>query len=68
MDEVIAVVILAVNLAEAFTLATRLGRVEQGTMRAYERIELDHLLFDAPWLQLYEHIFRRKSEMKIRLD
>lgn len=56
MDEGIAIVILAVNLADAFTLATRLVRVEQGSMRTYERNEFDHLPFDAPWLQLYKHV------------
>ncbi len=56
MDEGIAIVILAVNLADAFTLATRLVRVEQEHIQTYEQDEFDHLPFGAPWLQLYKHV------------
>ncbi len=47
-------VILAVNLADTFTLADRLVRVEHGRACAtYERSEFDKLPFTAPWLDLY---------------
>jgi len=50
----IAVVILAVNLADAFTLADRLVRVRRGApCEVYERSEFDRLPFSAPWLNLY---------------
>lgn len=50
----IAVVILAVNLADAFTLADRLVRVRRGaSCEVYERSEFDRLPFSAPWLNLY---------------
>lgn len=54
LNQGIAVIILAVNLADTFTLATRLIRVEQGTVRCYEKSEFDQLPFTAPWLQLYK--------------
>ena len=51
---VVAVVILAVNLADAFTLADRLVRVRCGaSCEVYERSEFDRLPFSAPWLNLY---------------
>ena len=47
-------VILAVNLADAFTLADRLVRVRRGiSCEVYERSEFDRLPFSAPWLNLY---------------
>ena len=50
-----AVVILAVNLADTFTLADRLVRVQRGaTCEVYERSEFDRLPFCAPWLNLYK--------------
>lgn len=50
----IAVVILAVNLADALTLADRLVRVRRGaSCEVYERSEFDRLPFSAPWLNLY---------------
>lgn len=65
MDEGIALVILTVNLADTLTLATRLVRVEQGSVRTYERDEFDHLPFNAPWLQLYKHVLPvQKREIK----
>ncbi len=54
MGQGMAVVILAVNLADTFTLADRLVRVEHGRACAtYERSEFDKLPFTAPWLDLY---------------
>ena len=54
LNQGIAVIILAVNLADTFTLATRLIRVEQGTSHCYEKSEFDQLPLTAPWLQLYK--------------
>lgn len=55
MDQGIALVILAVNLADTFTLADRLVRVQHGkACETYERSEFDHLPFTAPWLDLYK--------------
>lgn len=49
-----AVVILAVNLADTFTLADRLICVRSGApCEIYERSEFDRLPFSAPWLNLY---------------
>ena len=49
-----ALVILAVNLADTFTLATRLVQVENGkAVRVYEQSDFDSLPFTAPWLDLY---------------
>ena len=50
-----AVIILAVNLADTFTLADRLVRVQRGAVcEVYERSEFDRLPFRAPWLNLYK--------------
>lgn len=55
MDKGIAIVILAVNLSDAFTLASRLVRVRQDRIEVYEQSEFDHLPFSAPWTQIYKH-------------
>ncbi len=50
----IALVILAVNLADTLTLATRLVRVRQGAAcEVYEQRDFEHLPFSAPWIDLY---------------
>lgn len=59
MDRGIAVVILAVNLADAFTLANRLVRVEQSAIRTYEQSEFDHLPFTAPWTEIYKSLSQK---------
>lgn len=56
MDRGITVIIFAVNLADAFTLANRLVRVEQDAVRIYEQSEFDHLPFTAPWTQIYKNL------------
>lgn len=53
MDSGAALVILAVNLADTLSLATRLVRMEHGAATVYERSEFDRLPFPAPWLDLY---------------
>lgn len=52
MDAGIAVVILAVNLADDFTLVSRLVRAEPGRVHVFEREELERLPFGAPWVQM----------------
>lgn len=57
MNSGIALVILAVNLADTLTLATRLVRVEQGrACETYEQRDFDRLPFSAPWLDLYRKL------------
>lgn len=62
MDQGVALVILAVNLADTFTLADRLVRVEHGeACEIYERSDFDRLPFSAPWLDLYKKPWREDA-------
>lgn len=55
MDRGIAVVILAVNLADALSLATRLIRIRRGgPAEVYERAEFGKIPFSAPWRDLWK--------------
>ena len=55
LDKGIAVVILAVNLADSLALADRLIRVGRGRkMEEYGRNDFGNLKVDAPWLYLYQ--------------
>ena len=55
LDKGIAVVILAVNLADSLALADRLIRVGKGRKREeYGRNEFGNLQVEAPWLYLYQ--------------
>ena len=55
LDKGIAVVILAVNLADSLALADRLLRVGKGRKREeYGRNEFGNLQVEAPWLYLYQ--------------
>lgn len=50
----IAVVILAVNLADSLSLANRLIRIGQGTPNeVYEQSEFGEIPFSAPWIGMY---------------
>lgn len=52
----IAVVILAVNLADSLALADRLIQVGKGReMQEYERKDFKNLSVDAPWLYMYHN-------------
>ena len=54
MEKGIALVILAINLADSLSLASRLIRIRQGASpEVYERSEFAHIPFNAPWLDLY---------------
>ena len=54
LDRKIAVVILAVNLADSLALADRLIRLRQGTVHeAYQREDFAKLPASTPWLYLY---------------
>ncbi|MEG0640580.1 MAG: sugar ABC transporter ATP-binding protein [Clostridia bacterium] len=54
LDSNIAVVILAVNLADSLSLADRLIRVHTGQpMEVYERANFAHMDISAPWMRLY---------------
>lgn len=51
----IAVVVLAVNLADSLALADRLIQVRQGRVEAeYDRADFANLPVDTPWLYLYQ--------------
>lgn len=53
----IAVVILAVNLADSLALADRLVRLSQGTVHEiYQREDFVRLPANTPWLYLYQQI------------
>ena len=54
MEKGIALVILAINLADSLSLASRLIRVRQGAPpEVYEQSEFGRSPFSAPWLDLY---------------
>ena len=54
MEKGIALVILAINLADSLSLASRLIRVRQGAPpEVYEQSEFGRIPFSAPWLDLY---------------
>ena len=55
MEKGIALVILAINLADSLSLASRLIRIRQGAPPdSYERSEFGCIPFSAPWLDLYK--------------
>lgn len=57
LDRGVAVVILAVNLADSLSLADRLIRVRRGQpQEAFDRIHFNELPADAPWRSLYRGI------------
>ena len=54
MEKGIALVILAINLADSLSLASRLIRIRQGEPpETYEQSEFGNIPFNAPWLDLY---------------
>lgn len=54
LDKGIALVILAVNLADSLALASRLIRIRRGAPpEIYEQPDFARIPFDAPWLDLY---------------
>lgn len=54
MEKKIALVILAINLADSLSLASRLIRIRQGEPpETYEQSEFGRIPFNAPWLDLY---------------
>lgn len=54
MRQGMAVVILAVNLADALSLASRLIRIHKdGPDEVYEQRDFSNIPFSAPWLDLY---------------
>ena len=54
LDKGVAVVILAVNLADSLSLADRLIRVRRGRpQEEFDRVHFNDLPTDAPWLNLY---------------
>ena len=63
----IAVVILAVNLADSLALADRLVRLRQGTVHeVYRREDFAKLPVNTPWLYLYREKYpniERKADM-----
>ena len=50
-----ALVVLAINLADSLSLASRLIRIRQGASpEVYEQAEFARIPFSAPWLDLYQ--------------
>lgn len=63
LNKGIAVVILAVNLADSLALADRLIRVGKGQqMQEYARKDFKNLPIDAPWLYLYHEQDAEESD------
>ena len=59
----IAVVILAVNLADSLALADRLVRIKHGTViETYDREKFIKLPVDTPWLYLYKEKYANEEE------
>ena len=62
LDKGIAVVILAVNLADSLALADRLVRIKHGEVReAYDKKEFIKLPVNTPWLYLYQEKYAISS-------
>ena len=54
LEKGIALVILAINLADSLSLASRLIRIRQDAPpETYEQSEFGRIPFSAPWLDLY---------------
>lgn len=55
LNKGIALIVLAVNLADSLSLASRLIRIKQGAVpEVYERSDFARIPFTAPWLDLYK--------------
>lgn len=63
LDRGVAVVILAVNLADSLSLADRLIRVRRGQpQEAFDRVHFNALPADVPWRSLYQEIPNHEKE------
>ena len=63
LEKGIAVVILAVNLADSLALADRLVRVKYGTVQeVYDKEEFIKLPIDTPWLYLYQEKYASENK------
>ena len=63
LDRGVAVVILAVNLADSLSLADRLIRVRHGQpQEAFDRVRFSELPADAPWRSLYRAVPGHQKE------
>ena len=63
LDRGVAVVILAVNLADSLSLADRLIRVRRGRpQEAFDRVHFNDLPADAPWRCLYRSVSETQKE------
>lgn len=63
LDRGVAVVILAVNLADSLSLADRLIRVRRGQpQEAFDRVHFNDLPADVPWRSLYQEIPNHEKE------
>lgn len=62
LEKDIAVVILAVNLADSLALADRLVRLRQGTVQeVYRREDFAKLPVNTPWLYLYREKYPNQA-------
>ena len=63
LDRGVAVVILAVNLADSLSLADRLIRVRRGQpQEAFDRVHFNDLPADVPWRSLYRSVSETQKE------
>lgn len=63
LDRGVAVVILAVNLADSLSLADRLIRVRRGQpQEAFDRVHFNDLPADVPWRSLYQGMPNHEKE------
>ena len=69
LDRGIAVVILAVNLADSLALADRLIRAESGRAREeYDKSHFASIPISAPWIRLYQAEWEEARRMKRSTD
>ncbi|HWP52381.1 MAG TPA: ATP-binding cassette domain-containing protein [Clostridia bacterium] len=63
LDQEIAVVILAVTLADSLSLADRLIRIQKGKAgEVYERHNFHTMSISAPWLKLYQDAYPQTED------
>lgn len=69
LEKDIAVVILAVNLADSLVLADRLVRLRQGTVHeVYRREDFAKLPVNTPWLYLYREKYPNQARKDDRYE
>lgn len=63
LDQGIAVIILAVTLADSLSLADRLVRIQKGkNEEVYEKHNFHTMSISAPWLKMYQNAYPQSDE------